>query len=191
MLPMRIPIAATKARTMKSRGPSFSFFSFETSDCSSSSYAAFSAATSMPKSFGRKEIIITITRTPIGNATVYPRLIADEAAQCFSGNNMASCIQCCAVSGCGSHSTGKHTDGFKFSNRRTSLQNEMIRNQRDDHRNNRDHRTDDNKFDAIFLKIAPIPLPTFMPMETRNSIRKNVKNRLLTTPVLSTLVALE
>ena len=28
----------------------------------------------------------------------------------------------------------------------------MIRNQRDDHRNNRDHRTDDNKFDAIFFE---------------------------------------
>ena len=45
-------------------------------------------------------------------------------------------------------------------------------------------------FAPYFLKIAPMLPPTFMPMETRNSIRKNTKNKLLTTPVLSTEVAL-
>ena len=75
-----------------------------------------------------------------------------SSLQRVTSNDIADSIQRGAVSRGGGHSTGEHTNGLKLADCGAVLEHEMVGDQRDGHRDDRDHHTDDDKLNAVFFK---------------------------------------
>lgn len=97
-----------------------------------------------------------MTRTPMGKETVYPSEMARDGGrggfQRIAGNDQTGDIQRRAVGRGGGHGTGVHADGLKFADNAAVFEEQVVSSQGHDHREDRDHHTDDNKPDAMPLE---------------------------------------